>query len=94
MKTNASFTILLRREETDGLHNCFRLIRTFDAFQGADVYSVFLTTEDGGECTEDFVYDISRDYGEVKRFFDLLCRNGATATHLRELAEDFIASVS
>ena len=94
MKMNPSSTLCTRRQEADGLCNCFRLIKTFDAFQGADIYSVFLTTENGTECTEDFVYDVSRDFGEVKHFFDLLCRNDATATHLRELAEDFLAGIS
>ena len=90
METNASSIVLTKRRTGGDLMNCFRLVRTFDSFQEANVFSVFLTTESGGKCTEDFVYDISRDFGEAKSFFDLLCRNDATATHLRDIAEDFL----
>ena len=72
----------------------FRLLRSFDSFEGADVFSLFLTTETDGVCTEDFVYDISRDFKEAKSFFDRLCRNEASALHLREMAEDFLVEIS
>ena len=90
METSTSSVILSKRRKGGDLLNCFRLVRTFDSFQEANVFSVFLTTESNGDCTEDFVYDISRDFGEAKSFFDLLCRNDASATHLREIAEDFL----
>ena len=90
METSTSSVILSKKRKGGDLLNCFRLVRTFDSFQEANVFSVFLTTESNGGCTEDFVYDISRDFGEAKSFFDLLCRNDASATHLREIAEDFL----
>ena len=90
METSTSSIVLTKRREEGDLMNCFRLVRTFDSFQEANVFSVFLTTESEGEYSEEFVYDISRDFGEAKSFFDLLCRNDATATHLRDIAEDFL----
>lgn len=90
METNASSVVLTKRRKGGDLMNCFRLVRTFDSFQEANVFSVFLTTESDGVCTEDFVYDISRDFGEAKSFFDLLYRNDASAIHLRDIAEDFL----
>ena len=92
METNASSVVLTKKRKGGDLMNCFRLVRTFDSFQEANVFSVFLTTESEDECTEDFIYDISRDFGEAKSFFDLLCRNDATATHLRDIAEDFLGN--
>ena len=91
METSTSSVILSKKRKGGDLLNCFRLVRTFDSFQEANVFSVFLTTESNGDCTEDFVYDISRDFGEAKSFFDLLCRNDASATHLREIVEDFLS---
>ena len=92
METNVSSIVLTKRRKEGDLTNCFRLVRAFDSFREANVFSVFLTTESDGVCTEDFVYDISRDFGEAKSFFDLLCRNDATATHLRDIAEDFLGN--
>ncbi|MBR6744855.1 MAG: hypothetical protein IKM00_06545 [Clostridia bacterium] len=91
MEPYASSIVLTKKRKEGDVRNCFRLVRTFDSFCEADVFSVFLTTESEGACEEDFVYDISRDLGEAKSFFDLLCRNDASAVHLREIAEDFIA---
>ena len=90
METNVSSIVLTKRRKGGDLMNCFRLVRTFDSFQEANVFSVFLTTESDGVRTEDFIYDISRDFGEAKSFFDLLCRNDASAIHLRDIAEDFL----
>ena len=90
MEMNVSSVVLTKRKKGEDWLNSFRLVRTFDSFQEANVFSVFLTTESEGECTEDFVYDIARDFGEAKSFFDLLCKNDASATHLRELAEDYL----
>ncbi len=91
METTASSIVLTKKRKEGDLLNCFRLVKTFDSFQEANVFSVFLTTESDGAYTEDFVYDISRDFGEARGFFDLLCRNDATATHLRDIAEDFLS---
>ena len=93
METNVSSVVLTKRRKEGDLTNCFRLVRTFDSFQDANVFSVFLTTESAGVCAEDFVYDISRDFGEAKSFFDLLCRNDASAIHLRDIAEDFLGDL-
>lgn len=92
MREMGSEIIFTKRREDGVLVTDLRLIRTFDALWETDVFSVLLTTHAGGVRTEDFVYDISRDFDEAKRFFDMLCRGKASAVHLRELAEDFLAS--
>jgi|GEM_PF-2628872 len=68
----------------------FRLIRTFDSWKEADVFSVFLTTESAEGLTEDFVYDVTRDCDEAHRFFDMLCERDATALNLHDVTEDFL----
>jgi hypothetical protein len=92
MERNNGSLLLSEMGEEEGVRTEYRLLSSFDGFREEEVYSVFLTTEYEGERTEDFVYDISRDFGEAKSFFDLLCRNDATATHLRDIAEDFLGN--
>jgi hypothetical protein len=92
MRETGSEIIFTKRREDGGILTDLRLIRTFDALWETDVFSVLMTTQTHGARTEDFVYDISRDFEEAKRFFDLLCEGKASTVHLRELAEDFLAS--
>ena len=89
MKTE-SCVILTETRKGCGVLTRYRLIETFDAFLGTAVFSVLLTTEYGGTVTEDFVCDLSRDPDEAARFFRRIVEYRATATHLRELAEDFL----
>lgn len=72
----------------------YRLIRTVDIFQEAEIYSVFLTTENEGARAEDFVYDVARDFHEAKNFFDRICDAGACAWNLREYADDLLSALT
>lgn len=87
-----SSVILTETNAENDIQNRFRLIQTADLFHNTDVFSIFLTTESNHICTEDFVYDISRDADTAKKFFRLLCKENVSALHLREAAEDFILS--
>ena len=91
MNPQNSPIILTKTREENGTSTRYRLIGTFDAFGDTEIFSVFLTTMRGDSLTEDFVYDISRDPDEAARFFRTVCEHRATALHLRELAEDFLA---
>ena len=76
------------------IHNRFRLIHTVDVFQNTDVFSVFLTTESPDGYHEEFVYDIARHPATAKEFFRLICQGDVSATSLRDIAEDFVASTT
>ena len=93
MKTESAVILTKTREEED-VSTRYRLITTFDAFCGAEVFSVLLTTRRGKEETEDFVYDIARDEDEAARFFSRIVEYRVTARHLREIAEDFLCEAA
>ena len=93
MTTDISSILLTEMRKKDGFLTCIRLIKTFDVFQMSDIFSIFLTTQAGEIRTEDFVYDVARNFETAKRLFDILCENGASAVHLHELAEDFLSAL-
>ena len=90
MKTQTA-VIMTENKEEKGVLTRYRLLCTFDAFEETEVFSVFLTTRCEDVLSEDFVYDIARDRDEAICFFRLLCENRATACHLIEIAENFLA---
>ena len=94
MVPDRSSVILTENRKHEGYTTRFRLIRTVDIFQEAEIYSVFLTTEGEGVRAEDFVYDVARDFREAKRFFDRLCDACACAWDLREQADDILAALA
>ena len=89
-------TAVMQTETRDeqGVSTRYRLIVTFDAFLGTEVFSVFLTTRRGREETEDFVYDVARDEREALHFFSRIIEYRVTALHLREIAEDFLCEAA
>ena len=94
MVPDRSSVILTENRKQEEYMTRFRLIRTVDIFQEAEIYSVFLTTEGESTRAEDFVYDVARDFLEAKRFFERLCDVGACAWNLREYADDLLAALA
>ena len=92
METQATAVIGTDISREEGILNRYRLIATTEA-SGAEVFSVFLTTESEDGLTEDFVYDVSRDPDEAELFFRRLVACRATALHLRDIAEDFLCEM-
>ncbi|MBQ3490812.1 MAG: hypothetical protein IJA86_09505 [Clostridia bacterium] len=88
--TNSSIILTQNYRENNAV-SAIRLIHSVDIFQNTDVFSVFLTTESDGKQTEEFIYDISRNKRDAKKFFSLLCEQKATADSLCELAANLIA---
>ena len=88
-------SVVLTERRSQKTHTTdYRLIRTVDIFQEAEIYSVFLTTESEGARTEDFVYDVARDFREAKMFFERICDAGACAWNLREYADDLLSALT
>ncbi len=75
-----------------GIYTYYRLLHTVDAFQGRDVYSVFLTTSTKSEVDEEFAYDIAQNAEEAILFFTKLCNAHVTACTLLDVTTDFLAS--
>ena len=89
-----SHSIILTKEHRQyEFHNHLRLIRTLDNFHDTDVFSIFLTTESAFGKEEEFIYDISRDWEKAKTFFEFLEKENVTALTLRDVAENFLASL-
>ncbi len=94
MIPDRSSVVLTESRTRESYTTCFRLIRTVDIFQEAEIFSVFLTTECEGARAEDFVYDVARDFHEAKRFFERICDDGAFAWNLRECADDLLGALT
>jgi hypothetical protein len=92
MNTRTESTILFTNcTAEEQIFNCYRLIRTVDAFLGDDVFSVFVTTKTDDGLDEEFVYDITRDEQVAKDFFSRLCHERVTACTLQDITKDFLA---
>ncbi len=70
---------------------CCRLIRTFDALENTDIFSIFLSNGTHHEFEEDFIYDVARQESEALEIYHLLCQNNVTVCTLRDVLSDLLA---
>ncbi len=83
-----SVILLHRQNEIRGIRNNYRLIETRLA-HGDLIYSVFLTTQDSTDVTEEFAFDVAPSLQEAFRFFDLIETGNVTACTLNDVAQDY-----
>ena len=64
----------------------FRIVETF--CENELVYSVFVSTESGGERDETFIFDVSRRFDEAVRLCRYLCKMRVSAVHIADVLSD------
>ena len=94
MHREESCILMTKSHEESGMKNTYRLIQTASPSSPEWVYSVFLTTDFGGQTDEEFAYDIAREEAAARTIFKFLYENMVGACTLHAVLSEHITARS